>query len=185
MTRRTERYRPPYGRNEVEEPRQCCFIGTTNQDTYLKDETGGRRFWPLKVGQIDLERLKQDRDQLFAEAVVLYRAGERWWPDAEFEATHIRPAQNARYSDDPWAPAKEAYVRRLPYPASTTLGDILTCALGFERPKEVGTRDQNRVKAVLTRLGWVRNEHKTNGHNRWEPGPTWTYTAEGEAKDPF
>src|SRR5262249_52673601 len=58
FSRRTDRFRPPYGRRMVEAHRQCVFAGSVNNDVYLKDETGGRRFWPLQCGRIDLDSLR-------------------------------------------------------------------------------------------------------------------------------
>lgn len=79
MSRTTVRFRPPYGMRLVEWPRQCVFAGTVNQTTYLRDETGGRRFWPVAAGRIDIDALARDRDPLWAEAKARFDAGAAWW----------------------------------------------------------------------------------------------------------
>jgi predicted P-loop ATPase len=152
ITRRTERYRPSYGRREVIQPRQCVFIGTTNAECYLKDATGGRRFWPVKAGSIDLDALRTDRDQLFAEAVHLFKEGAHWWPDKDFEAKHIKPEQDARYLADPWQEIIAAYIETR---ERVTIGMIAKDALFIETPR-LATRDSHRIIDVLTALGWMQ-----------------------------
>ncbi len=163
VSRTTERYRPSYGRKEVIQPRQCLFIGTTNKGTYLRDETGGRRFWPVKVGTIDTDALARDRDQLFAEAVHCYRAGTKWWPDGSFEREHIKPEQEARYEADVWEEAIRDYVEAR---STVLVGQIARDALGFETNR-IGRHDQNRITAALERLGLKRLPKDWKGNVPW------------------
>ncbi|SDI69923.1 virulence-associated E family protein [Lutimaribacter saemankumensis] len=100
ISRREEKYRRPYGRKDVTEPRRCVFAGTTNEDSYLRDTTGNRRFWPVRVGPINIDALSRDREQLWAEAVHAYRAGERWWLDTKFNKIAAME-QAERVADDP------------------------------------------------------------------------------------
>jgi predicted P-loop ATPase len=180
LVRDTERFRPPpWGRKEVHEPRQCVFIGTTNKSLYLRDETGNRRFWPVKCGEINLDALRRDRDQLFAEAVALYRGGVPWWPDDAFEQQTIKAEQEARFEPDPWEQPIREYLEGK---TRTTILAIATSALGYEieppTPSPYGgpnpirgtpinrltPKDQQRIAAVLVHLGW---EPKHNKSDRW------------------
>nr|WP_277751908.1 VapE domain-containing protein [Dankookia rubra] len=167
ITRTEERYRPSYGRKEVIEPRQCVFIGTTNKTTYLRDETGSRRFWPVTVGKIDLDALARDRDQLLAEAVELFRHGKPWWPDSDFEAEHIKPEQEARYEADAW---EQVIAEWLDDRDRVTLLDVAQGALGFITQK-FGRADQNRISAALQRLNWVHAKRGKKGERFWERKP--------------
>ncbi len=164
VTRQVERYRPSYGRKDVIEPRQCVFVGTTNKSTYLRDETGGRRFWPVKCGTIDVEALARDRDQLLAEAVALYRKRTQWWPDRSFETTHIRPEQDARYEADAW---EESISGFLTGKSETTVTEVAKKALRIDTPR-LGTADQRRIGAALERLDWVRGK-RTGATRPWIP----------------
>jgi predicted P-loop ATPase len=166
ITRQTERYRPTFGRNQVDEPRQCVFIGTTNRDSYLRDETGGRRFWPVKTGTIDLAALVRDRDQIFAEAVHAYRGGERWWPHKDFERQHIAPEQAARYEADAWEENIGAYLKTQ---TKVTVGQVARDALVIDTPR-IGTAEQRRISNALEQLGWRRE--RPAGQTDWQ-GKRW------------
>lgn len=100
-SRTVDRARPAYGRSRVDRPRRCIFFATTNNETYLKSQTGNRRFWPVVTGRIDLEGLARDRDQLWAEAAEVEARGasvmlgaELWGKAAELQASRV--------DQDPW-----------------------------------------------------------------------------------
>jgi predicted P-loop ATPase len=163
VSRKIEIYRPSYGRKEVHEPRQCIFIGTTNKNMYLRDETGGRRYWPIKAGKIDIAALVRDRDQLLAEAVHRYQHGEQCWPDKDFERKYMIPEQEARYEADAWEDEIRRYLDHYP---RVTVGQLAKQALGIETPK-IGTADQRRIAAILTNLGWTREPKDGEGKRWW------------------
>lgn len=165
VSRPVDRYRSPYGRATVDHPRQCVFTGTTNEDDYLKDHTGGRRFWPIKIGQIRLDILKENRNQYFAEAVVKYKESvNNWWthpPRAEEE-------QESRRQVDVWESVIAAYIDHC-YEVQVT--DILTTALKVE----VGKQDRSaqiRVSNCLKVLGWGKKKVRRGAvvYTMWFPG---------------
>lgn len=168
LTRRIEIFRPPYGRNTVHEPRQCVFIGTSNKDAYLRDETGGRRFWPVVCGHIDLAALEADRDQLFAEAVKLLFEDAPSYPDKDFEAEHIRPQQQARYERDEWIEPVGNWLKRTALEdRGITIPVIAKEALNLPSDR-LGMGEQKRIAAILHTLGW---KPKRDERSRWWARP--------------
>ena len=89
ISKQTDSYRAAYARRTQERPRQCAFFGTTNDDEFLKDPTGGRRFWPVTVTEKGRELgdylTPEVVDQVWAEIVVRYGAGEQWYLDDKIE----------------------------------------------------------------------------------------------------
>jgi predicted P-loop ATPase len=165
LSRRIEKYRPSYGRLEVEEPRTCIFIGTTNpaaDGAYLVDEEN-RRFWPVRVGVIKLDDLRRDRDQLWAEAVHRMKAGEKHWPEPEFEARVFRPEQDQRKVVDPW---EDPIVRYLDESQTKRVTSIQVA----EHALSIQARDFDPVKAkriggIMKKRGWLSK--RSNGLNFW------------------
>jgi predicted P-loop ATPase len=163
ITRTEERFTPKYMRQEVIEPRSCAFIGTTNETAYLRDGTGNRRFWPVTVERCDTDALAHDRDQLFAEAVHLFRAGAQWWPDSDFEREHIAREQEGRFIADEWEAMIAEAVATLD---KTTVGEVAEkLFIGRDR---LGTAEQRRISAALLRLGWEMRRG-TGGTRWWYP----------------
>jgi putative DNA primase/helicase len=166
-------YRPPYGRANVRVPRQCVFVGTVNGSDYLRDVTGNRRYLPVTVGRIDLEALARDRDQLWAEATVLYHEGVPWWPEGE-EVDDCRAEQGQRVAVDAWEERIERYALNSDF---VTVGDILSEVFELE-PAKHGHAEQIRVARALQKLGWVRKQRREGTRRTWGYVPSVPSAAE-------
>ncbi len=177
LTRTIDRYRPPYERYVIAVPRQCVFAGSVNPDTYLRDETGNRRFWPIRCGVIDLDALQSQRDQLWAEAVARYREGAVWWLNEPELIALAKGEQEQRYQGDAWDTRIDRWLafdrkrvnrgygnyddwhdeetERASALADTSVGEILESALGIEAARWTRA-DQLRVTAYLKAHDWQR-----------------------------
>jgi len=158
-----DRFRPSYARLEITQPRQCVQVGTTNQEAYLDDETGGRRFNGVRVGRILVQDLARDRGLLWAEAREAYRGGGTWWPNASLAPTY-RAEQDARRKVDEWERLTAEYVLGR---HRVSVGDVLSTALGVEASRWT-PQDQARVRRALVALGWTQRRERVNGERgRW------------------
>jgi predicted P-loop ATPase len=169
LSRTDERYRPPYGRGEVIEPRRCIFAGTTNRNDYIADDTGGRRFWPVKVGRINVEGLERDRDQIWAEAVAAFKAGEQWWLSAEDEVEAAAIVAD-RQSDDLWSGKVLSAAAGLPEVSTAQIVTMIGITL-----EQCGKSEAMRIAGILTRAGWRKDgKFKTGPYkdlSRYLPPP--------------
>lgn len=171
LSKRFDNYRPPFERRALDVPRRCVFGGSTNRSEYLRDETGARRFWPVKVGQVNLAALRADRDQLLAEAVLSWRAlgDEGLRLPVEVRAAHREAAEERRQADA-WEEPIRAYLQGK---SSVSLGDVLEFGLGIDKDRW-GRSEQMRASTVLGVIGWGRRRVRAEGELVWRyvPPPT-------------
>jgi predicted P-loop ATPase len=161
VSRSEERFRPAYGRSEICYPRQCIFAGTTNKSDYLRDETGNRRFWPIKCGTINTAMLEREREMLWGEAVMAFKEGEQWWLNGEAE-TYARHEQEKRLAVDEWTSIVENYCAQKD---EVAISQIASEALSIE-PKDINRQNQNRISTVLSSIGFVRDGKFSTGEMR-------------------
>jgi predicted P-loop ATPase len=171
MSRQVDRVRLPYGRRVTEARRECIFAGTTNKQTYLKDETGGRRFWPVKAGVIHLEELRRDRDQLWAEARERFLAKDSWWLDKKALVDAAADEAQARYESDPWDQKIALWISTK---ETVSVAELL--ALLEKKPETWTQTDETRVARALQAKGWTRYRASADEHGerpwRYKRGPS-------------
>jgi len=175
LTSRIDRFRPPYGRAPQDFARTCVFIGSTNKDEFLKDVTGARRFWPVRVKKkADIKWIVENRDQIWAEAVERYKSGEQWWLDDTIGDMQEEIAEQFR-EEAVWESVIDDYLHK-PFSSSdldlslqdrfeggvrrwTTSDEIFMYALKMDVSKW-GKREQICVSKALRALNWRRNPNK-------------------------
>ena len=161
-------YRRSHGRRVASVDRQVVFAGSTNAAEFLVDPTGSRRYWPIVCAKADPDMMASIRDQLFAEAVAAYEAGESWWLSSEV-AAEVAAAADAFRVGDPWDEPLSQWLAEKTASARISgliMADILTDAVGT--PIGNATKsEQMRAAAILVRLGWrkVKRKHDV----RWMP----------------
>lgn len=162
ITTPTDRYRKSFGRRAEDHPRQCVFAATSNRDDWGNDETGGRRFDPIRCGSIDCGALALVRDQLLGEAFAKFRSGVSWW---ELPDISTKQVQRDRYVDDVWSTTVLEWIAGR---SDVTIAEILVSALKF-READLTRSEQLRVGAILRLSGWIRRTVRRNG----KPGQGW------------
>jgi len=177
ISSKIDRYRQSYGRVVEAFPRQCVMSGSTNEDTYLRDRTGNRRWWPIPVGQrINIPWLRKWRDQLFAEAYVLYLQGAAYSPTPEDEARLYVPIQESRLVETAVLSEMMHVLTRAPAAAGigAVVNDLtefvtmsqMTLALGVDAAKSSPALEA-QIRSWFAQEGWQRVKKQVNGMRAW------------------
>ena len=165
-------------------PRRCIFVGSTNGEEYLHDETGGRRFWPVKVTmRIAISIVLTERAQWFAEALHRVEAGEQWWIEGAAAEALAKAEQDERYEEDIWTPPIKAWLANEVTPVAnpTTATEQMASELNKQKAgefvttiqvalyalkielKDANGADARRIRGILQWLGWTRCSPLING----------------------
>jgi putative DNA primase/helicase len=191
---RVDTYRPSYGRRTIQAKRQQVFSGTTNQGKdhpYMRDETGGRRFFPVACEKIDVPGILKDRDQIWAEALELYRAGVLHYATTTEETERAKAEQEARYKVDAWEERfAEWLAGKTVKPQRLSLVEVLVECFKVEVGRQDDAAQKHAAKA-LRRAGWVRRrirlrnaDGKLTGELAWFYFPPGTTTPPDEEPTP-
>lgn len=171
LTRATDEIRLPYERFTSQLPRQSIFMGTVNPDDtgeYLMDTTGNRRYWPVQTTTIDIKQLKKDRDQIFAEAVSVYKAGGFNYLVSEEVVALAKKEQDARTVKEEWTDIIDDWLKRMSKmrPEYLRTYDIASGALDIPAIS-LNKTVSNRISRAMKMLGYVRRQKRDGFDRLW------------------
>ncbi|MGI9502046.1 MAG: VapE domain-containing protein, partial [Geminicoccaceae bacterium] len=164
ISRQSDHIRVAYGRRSQDFPRRGVFAGSTNDEEFLQDVTGNRRFWIVKAHHIDLEGLERVRDQLWAEAVQAYQAGEVWYLNTTDEEAIAREIASEKIISDPWEEEIQKWInihydpitKQIRSDAYLTYGAIFD---HIQMPKDrQDQKAKNRLVRCFQKLGLKRTQ---------------------------
>ncbi len=161
ISRRIDEYRPSYGRSTITRPRYFILGGSTNKvgQEYLEDDTGARRIWPVECGDlIDLDSLRRDQPQLYAEALHRYKSGERIWLDGD-EILLAKNEQSSRQVQDAWEEKISSYLQTAV--AWELAINEIAGGIGL-MTKDLNNYNIGRIKKCLKNVGWVEFRPEKN-----------------------
>ncbi|MBI1382631.1 MAG: hypothetical protein GC161_16260 [Planctomycetaceae bacterium] len=162
LSRQRDRARMAFGRLPLERARQFVIIGTTNSEHYLKDNTGNRRFWPVRMGEVRLADLRRDREQLWAEAAAREAAGASIRLDPALYGAAGKE-QEARRVEDPWVQVLAEHLGDLEGKFRTTDAWEIVGVTKDRRTQQ----DNVRLGEAMRELGWERKLLSFGGKTGW------------------
>lgn len=175
VTRRVDKFRPPYGRTREDFPRVSVMVGSTNDDNYLSDPSGNRRYWPVRIKKCDFKAVEKERDQLWAEAVFHY-----WFDriplflegEAADQATLIQESRRGEDQGDIMHALFTRWLRTQKMPGQgrrlkVHMADLFHAGPFMAYPES--RTNINHATRTLTSLGFVKT-HTKHG-KRWEIDP--------------
>lgn len=167
VSSRVDHYRPPYGRRHINVARQTVFAGSINEATYLRDWTGNTRFQPIRcveTREIDLSGLREVRDQLLAEALVMWGRGERRYPTREEAETLFAPEQEARMQEAAWEGLILDELANSTY-KTTDVHGVLTGVVKVDSAR-ITDAMMAHVGRILAKAGWKQSQPRVGGGKR-------------------
>lgn len=172
LSSHTDNYRPPFGTKNVKHPRQTVLIGSVNHREYLTDSSGNRRYWPIWADKVDVEWLKINREQLWAEALRSFKQGHKHWVDEKKEpklAAIIKYEQALREHPDAWEAQLFVWMNdgSCVKPHYSTI-DILVGVLKLD-VRSINKSHEMKLSNAMGKLEWTRQRKRVTGYNVPKP----------------